>query len=119
MEYVKFTEHNMKENETYVFYLQYTGNKIALKKLNEAIHATNRYTLDGDTSWFELDLGKRYPYNSVNLHCGFDENVERVDGRFEAEFYLEGKTQHEIATDLDNMFYHGRIVNYFKHDGTD
>ena len=119
MEYVKFTEHNLKESQTYVFYLQYTGNEDALKKLNDAITATHRYILGGDTSWFELDTTKRVPLNSVNLHCAFDTSIERVDGRFEFDLGIEGKSYEDIAVDLDDLFYHGRIVNYFKHDGTD
>lgn len=114
MEYVKFTEHSLKESQTYLFYLQYTGNETALNKLKDVIAATHRCILGGDTSCFELNIENRVSSNSVNLHCAFDENIEKVDGRFEFEFNLEGKSYDDIAIDLDDMFYHGHIVNYFK-----
>lgn len=53
--YVKFTENNEWEGETWHFYIPTTGNEEALAKLAEAIGVIDPASNNNDSYWLQLD----------------------------------------------------------------
>ena len=57
MNFIIFKENNTKENESFIFFLQYDGNEEQLNKLNNIISKTDFDNLHGgDYSSFEIDI---------------------------------------------------------------
>lgn len=68
MQYVLFVEKNFKENETFLFYLQYTGNEKKIEKLSQALSKANYEFLRGDYSEFCMSTSALISEQSVHEH---------------------------------------------------
>ena len=55
MQFVTLQEYNQKEHESFVFFLQYTGNEKAIDDLAYFIKNANTDDLYGDYSKFQID----------------------------------------------------------------
>jgi len=66
MNFITFKEKNNKENETFIFFLQYDGNEEQLNKLNNIISKTDFSDLYEDCSRFEIDIKTMISEASVN-----------------------------------------------------
>ena len=58
IQFVMCEEHNHKENETFLFYMQWTGNEDAITLLHQAITKSDVSEMYGDYSSFRMDLTK-------------------------------------------------------------
>ena len=117
MEYIAFIEDNNKERETFVAYLQYTGNEVELAKLYECVNrAKNRYVYgDLTLSTFEMSM-TRITEDAVNQHCNlpfgkYGPMFYKVNGRFTCRVEVSDR----IAYDLYEMFSSLRIESCFSY----
>ena len=69
LEFVVFYERNHKENETFLFYLQWTGNETELTRLATCLSEADFRELRGDFVEVALDLGIKLPESVVDAHC--------------------------------------------------
>jgi hypothetical protein len=131
MEYITFIEHNHKENEMFVFYLQYTGNEEALEKFTQFVKKAE-YDMDGDYSDFQINLDVKFSQDAVDQHCKLDYGsyshmFQKVNGKFECPFEgVEDDSDDEnngedyeinpidLGYRFDELFYGTRIVDYFR-----
>jgi len=67
-EFVVFVEYNLKENETYFWYLQWTGNEEKLTALNTIINSVNFDDFSGEKPLFAMDISLKLPEHLVDLH---------------------------------------------------
>jgi hypothetical protein len=123
MNFITFKENNNKENESFIFFLQYDGNEEQLNKLNDIISKTDFSDLyGGDCSTFEIDIKTMISENSVdqitkiNLGC-FSHLFNKCSGEFKFPYVLfEDLNESEMAFKLDQLFYACSIRNYFSSD---
>lgn len=118
MKYATFVENNHKDNEMYIYYLQYDGNEEQLMALKEIIDESDCAKMYGDYSEFDLDIDNLVSQRTVDeqLKIRFDgySPFDVCNGNF--EFYEEdfyNLDEHEKALKLDDMFYSRRIEDYF------
>jgi hypothetical protein len=120
MQFITFKEHNNKENEEFVFFLQYTGNEKSIEKLAYYVKNANNDDLSGDFSIFDIDI-------ECKLTKGAVEQIERVNiGNFgplftvcKGSFTFDHSVFEKINPDdwalkLDELYYACRIPNHFK-----
>ena len=69
LEFVVFYERNHKENEIFVFYLQWTGNEAELTRLAACLSEADFSELHGDFVEVALDLRVKLPESVVDTHC--------------------------------------------------
>ena len=120
MNFIIFKENNTKENESFIFFLQYDGNEEQLNKLNNIISKTDFDNLHGgDYSSFEIDIKTMISENSVNqltkvnLGC-FSRLFTKCVGNFKLSSELfEDLNESEMALKLDTLFYGCKITEYF------
>jgi len=119
MSFITFKENNNKENETFIFFLQYDGNEEQLKKLNDIISKTDFSDLNGDYSTFEIEIETMISEEAVNqiikvdLGC-FSKLFNKCSGEFKFPSELfEELNESEMAFKLDELFYACNITNYF------
>jgi hypothetical protein len=99
--YVRFTEENDWEGETWHFYLRVQGNEEALQRLAELVNDSEEYT---------LDLGKHFSEAEVTTLVdnadggGYMADHNRADGRLG-----------DLPDDPDRL-YKGQIVDFVKAD---
>ena len=97
-------EHNKKEEETYIFYCQYTGNEAEMEKLMAAIETACTDDLDGDVAFFEVSRVK-IPEAAVDIHCSIKDfgsyihMFQKCEGTFTCPEFSEDP--YEIAKELD------------------
>jgi len=113
--YVVFIEENIKEGETYIFYLQYTGNEYSLRTLSVYMANAN-YPAFNFSCRFYIDVKNTISERSVDEHIKINllPMFEKVDGTF--EFSLEdfvGLNPLEISCKLDDLYYGKKITKYF------
>jgi hypothetical protein len=115
MEYITFIEKNHKENETFIFYLQYTGNEEELQKLSNLIEEADFSSFRGDYSDFTMDVEHRISEDAVDQHCklgyvGYTYMFQKANGKFEYPFDDE-----PITNDiLHDAFFGAKITYYFE-----
>ncbi len=120
MQFITFKEHNNKENEEFVFFLQYTGNEKSIEKLAYYVKNANNDDLTGDFSIFDIDIECKLTNDAV-------EQIERVNiGEFGPLFTVckgsftfdhsvfENINPDDWALKLDELYYACRIPNHFK-----
>ena len=120
MEFVTFTEHNHKENETFVFYLQWTGNEAALTLLQRAVDMSDISIMDGDYSSFTMN-NEKIPESIVNQQCklttsnNFHRMYTKCTGTFACPLVddYEDELKENTASLLDEMFYTCHIEKLF------
>jgi hypothetical protein len=111
-EFVAFIEQNHKENETFVFYLQWTGNEDALTRLEESVE--NAYDdMDGDYSSFSMDTSVKLTEDAVTQMCRlklgtYSSMFTKCTGVFKYPF--DGQIS---AEELDRAFYACKIERMF------
>ena len=109
-------EHNHKEDETYIFYCQWTGNEEEMEKLIQAIETVYNDDLHGDVSLFQVSR-VRIPEAAVDIHCNIKDfgcyinMFQKCEGTFTCPEFSEDP--YERAKELDDYFYHGRLRNHF------
>ena len=120
MEFITFKENNQKENESFIFFLQYTNNEEALENLSYYIEKADPSDLTGDFSSFEIDIENKISENSacelekVNIGTfGPLFTVCRGLFTFNKEMFDEVE-ESEWALKLDSLYYACRITDHFK-----
>ena len=125
MKFVIFRENNKKENESFIFFLQYDNNEEMIHKLEEIINSTDFSYMDGDYSSFEINTSNKLSEQTVNeltsIKIGsFYSMFTACRGKFNFNYGdFEVLTDTEKASKLDELFYACRIVNFFKQDTTE
>lgn len=123
MEYCIFVEHNQKERESFIFYLQYTGNEKELELLYNLVTKANNGDLAGDVAYFEMaDPSIRISQAAVDEHKKiilgtYSQTFQVVNGilRFRfSEDEISDLDGYDIARVLDREFYHCRIKDCFE-----
>lgn len=121
MEFVVFYEKNRKENEVFVFYLQWTGNEAEITKLNAIMSKALYDDMYGDYSQVHLDLNVKLPESHVDSHCklsdmnGYHRMFTKCVGKFTCPFTADDEAldEYETAKCLDETFYSCRIRTMF------
>jgi hypothetical protein len=122
LEFVPFIEKNTKENETFVFYLQWTGNEEQLTLLNKAIEKACYDDIYGDYSMVTMDIDIKIPESAVDIHKrigsfnGYHKMFTKCVGKFRCPFDIEtidSTDECEMATLLDSFFFCCRIQKMF------
>lgn len=120
MQYIVFVENNFKENEPFIFYLQYTGNERKLQKFAEIVDRAYYRDMEGDYSEFSINISSPVSEQSVLEHLRinlgtYNRMFNICKGNFMFDFdAFENLTDTQVATALDEMFYHCRVKDYFK-----
>lgn len=111
MKFIKFTETNDHEGETWFFWLQYDGNHDELVKLNELLSRLDSegYGLDWN-QWDEefIDFAEEEGgWGYMNYH-------NKVVGKFTCPVYEGSDEPEELQEFCDDNFYKGGIEDHFK-----
>jgi len=125
MKFVTFQERNRKENETFIFFLQYDNNEEMLRELHDVINASDFSEMDGDYSEFSMDCvnilseSTVRELKSVDLgHYGPLFTVCKGEFNFSTKDFWK-LDSHEKAVKLDELFYSYQITKYFKKQSND
>jgi hypothetical protein len=122
LEFVTFIEKNHKENETFIFFLQWTGNQSELRLLESA---TNKALLDdmyGDYVEVHLDASARLSEATVDQMCRVSDTnnyhpmFTKCTGTFKCpltEEKIETEDEYLLARTLDESFYSCKIEQMF------
>ena len=114
MEYVRFIEHNRRENETYVYYLQYTNNEDDLNELKEFIDSSSSDTMTGDCSVFEINLDVKLTEDMVDEQCKLTYRG-KINGNFNNPLiYCEDNINKDEKRRLLDELFSTSILHYFK-----
>jgi hypothetical protein len=118
MKFVTFKEINMKENESFIFFLQYDNNEEKLKELSKIIKSADTSDLYGDYSTFEMDIDTLLSENTVKElenvdlgHYGPTFNVCRGDFTLCMDVF---NNVEDLALRLDEFFCVFQITKHFK-----
>lgn len=108
--FIKFTEENDNEGETWNYYIQYDGNEVALERLGQIID------LDCGDSPYSIDLSRRFTEKEVDLlveNCGgnYMDDEQKFVGVLTLPKEPENKDDDWAWQYLDK-FYKGQISNY-------
>ena len=130
MEYITFIEHNRKERESFIFFLQYTGNEEMLTKLHTFVESADSSYMDGDYSKFEMNIQNKLSESAVNemitvQYGSYSRMFQKVNGKFSYWFPDEMEDEDETiikikmdpeekANKLDGCFFGCLIKGYFK-----
>jgi hypothetical protein len=121
MNFVKFTEYNDNEGETWNFWLQYEGNEKELKRLNDIVELNNaagfdkQYSLDMTTfSEEEVDILVKHTDSGYMNYQNKIEGVLSVPEFNDDLFDYEDEIDDEVFEWCDNNFYKGKIAELFK-----
>ncbi len=115
-------EHNEKEEETYIFYCQYTDNEAEMEKLMNVIETANPEKLRGDIAIFEVSR-IRIPESAVDAHIKIKEfgsyihMFQKCEGTFTCPEFSD--RPHQKARELDRYFFHGRLRQQFSKTAQD
>ena len=112
-EFIAFIEQNHKENETFVFYLQWTGNEDALTRLEESVENAMYDDMYGDYSSFSMDTSVKLTEDAVTQMCRlkfgtYSRMFTKCTGVFKYPF--DGQIS---AEELDRAFYACKIERMF------
>lgn len=120
MQFVTLQEYNQKEHESFIFFLQYTGNEEAINNLSYFIkNAKTDDLLYGDCSKFQIDNTTLLSQTTVDeLNNVIMENFGPLftvcKGRFifnKSNF--DNISNSEWGQKLDELYYACRISDYF------
>lgn len=117
LKFVKFTEHNDHEGETWNFWLQLDGNEAEIEKLSQLL---NTFEGGGEIS-YELNttMVLENEVDAVVKHSdqGYMNYHNKVTGTFTCPVVDEKLIEDEISDEafewLDNQFYKGDIERHF------
>jgi len=122
LEFVAFIETNTKERETFIFYLQWTGNEEQLALLADALENANYDEMEGDFAFFTMDIGVKIPESAADVHTkiktfnGYHEMFTKCTGKFISPITREqigSIDEYEMAKLLDDTFFSTRIERMF------
>jgi hypothetical protein len=122
LEFIPFIEQNMKENETFIFYLQWTGNEEQLMLLNKGIEHACYDDIYGDCSIVTMDINTKIPESAVDIHKriqslnGYHKMFTKCIGTFTCPYNeetIESLDEFQMATLLDQTFYSCKIETMF------
>ena len=124
LEYVMFLEKNTKEDELFIFYLQWTHNEENLVKLESILDNANYDEMYGDFVMLSLDTSVKFPESVVDLQCSMKKDLNgychlfnKCNGRFNyfdtPSIITEEQEEHELAALLVDDFYTCRIRKMF------
>lgn len=122
LEFVKLTEKNDHEAETWVHWLQYTGNEEEIAKLDALFkqwRADSEYDLD-----YTLDLGVRAPEDKVDFaveHAPDEGRYGPIFSKHTGTFTCpkdpglqeDPEVWEDPNTKREDLFYKGNIARYF------
>jgi len=122
LEFVVLYEKNHKENELFIFYLQWTGKEENITKLHKITSKAEYDDMYGDYSWIGVDIDVKIPESAVDLHCklwdpnGYNRLFTKCTGKFIYPFDEEHieMNEYELESLIDSTFYSCRIMNMFK-----
>lgn len=109
--FVRFVENNDHEGEEWRFWLQVNGNEKELKRLRKILFATmpSNYTID--------DLSDAVPESHVDTMVSF-----AFGGYMDSDHKCTGRLElplDDAFGNLDDLFYKGQIMDFFKNDDPD
>ena len=118
--YVMFMEKNLKENDNFIFYLQYNGNEQEIAKLKNVVDTADFSELWGDVSHFYIDTDNLISQFSVDEHVvnktfgTWGPMFQACNGKmtFDDEEYRD-LSPIALAKKLDADFYHCRVKDLF------
>jgi hypothetical protein len=119
MTFIRFTEKNHKEHETFHFYLQWNGNEEALTLLQKIVDKSDDSEMYGDCSTFTMDSTKQFTEEEVNLFCklpcsnDYHGMFTKCTGTFYCPFQMEDLLTDNTALLLDETFYPCKIERMF------
>ncbi len=120
MTFIRFTERNNKEHETFHFYIQWNGNEEALTLLQKVVDKSDDSVMYGDCSTFTMDSTKKFTEEEVNLFCKlpcsncYHEMYTKCTGTFVCPFTEDDISSTEnTANMLDEVFYSCVIKKMF------
>jgi len=119
MQFVTLQEYNQKEHETFIFFLQYTGNEEAINDLSYFIKNANTEDLCGHYSKFQIDNTTLLSQSTVdelnNVNIGIFGPVFTVcKGRFVFnKNHFNNLNSLEWGLKLDELYYTCKISDYF------
>ena len=121
-EFVVFFEYNSKEEETFIYYLQWTGNEDALTLLEKATEKANS-TQDSYKIIYSLDTSVKLPEHVVDIHCrvinpnnSYHKMFTKCTGSFEpsvTQKVLDELHEHQLGEYLDEFYCGCRIEKQF------
>lgn len=122
MEYVTILETNHKEDESVLFYVQWTGNEEPLTWLYNIIKRSCCDYMCGNYSSFDMDTDVKFSEDMVDLQCRLPYgSYAAMFKKAKGECFIpkswrkeaEDKDDYKVATWLDDMFYGCRIPEIF------
>lgn len=124
MEFITFIEKNTKEQETFIFYLQWTGNEEKLTDLYEFVKDASYDDLaGGEYSFVSMNIDVKIPEQFVDLQCSVRDGMNQYYPLFSkcvGTFGLEisdaimKKNQYQRGVYIDHLFFSTRIRKMFK-----
>ena len=108
-QYVRFTEENDHEGETWNFYIPVEGNEEAIEKLRELLEPAEFYDLSEETfPEFEIDI--------LVKHTAEDNGYNPAHNLLGGKLDLSGCEANldEESDDFDDPFYKGGICGFMK-----
>jgi hypothetical protein len=121
-EFVMFFEKNHKENELFIYYLQWNGNEEELTKLNTILSKALYDDMYGDYSFVMMDINTKIPESAVDIHCkvrdpnGYWKLFTKCTGKFIYPFDEEDleEDEYELATLMNLTFRSCKITKMFR-----
>jgi hypothetical protein len=118
--YIMFLEKNQKEDDHFIFYLQFNGNEGEIAKLKNVVDTADYEELNGDVSYFYINTDNLISQKSVDEHIAnksfgnWAKMFQVCTGimTFDDEEYRD-LSPYEIARKLDEDFYHCGIKDLF------
>ena len=121
MEFILLHEFNAKENESFIYFMQYTGNEETIASFSEFISKADYDEIGGDYVKFEIDTENLVSENTANemIKCNFGSYscmFSKLTGKMVDPFHgdsAEDMEGNEIATLLTDKFFGNRITELF------
>jgi hypothetical protein len=119
-QFVILHEFNYKENESFIYFMQYTDNEENINILAEIISTAIFDNIGGDYIKFEIDCNNYVSEKTVDeiIKCNFGSYFNmfsKLTGKMENLFFLENTNMngYEKANLLDTMFFGNKIIKLF------
>jgi hypothetical protein len=122
MKFILLHEFNTKENESFIYFMQYTGNEETIASFSEFISKADYGNLEGgEYVKFEIDSKNLVSENTADemIKCNFGSYsymFSKLTGKMVDPFYgdsSEDMEGDEIATLLNDEFFGNRITKLF------
>jgi hypothetical protein len=122
MKFILLHEFNTKENESFIYFMQYTGNEETIASFSEFISKADYGNLEGgEYVKFEIDSKNLVSENTADemikcnfgsYSCMFSKLTGKMVDPFN-EYSVEDMEGDEIATLLNDEFFGNRITKLF------